>query len=1197
MKLDVKKLLLAGTAVVAVGAFGATAQAQTVIVDGAPETVAADPNADPAIYFQSDDEATVEDDVDVTGTAGVAVITDVLGEGTLTFDGTSTVTGTVGIGAGGAIGTINAGAAGETVLFEDDVAAQETNITGTGTVTYDGILITDMTFEDAGTVNLNNIMSGSIDFSGESGVVNAGDGVVIDGTVDNDGTAAGTLTFLGSGGVTGAVGATTAIAELNAGEDDSTVNFLSTVDAEDITITGTGTVGFGGDVTGDVEFDDDGTVLLGDNVTLDGAVITNTDGEGTLTLLGNGGVTGTVGTAAEFLAALNATGADATVLFADDVFADQIMAGANGSVVTFGGEVWGDMLTVTGTGTVNVEDDVEAMIHFENNGLVNVADGVTLVEAVTTETDGSGQLVFEGDAWAQTDVGAEGAALASIAGGLDEGYVLFDGDVYANLITIGDGILEFLGDVTGDILFEDDGWLILDAADGILTGSIMATDDAEETLVTISDDYLITGQVGTLANRIDIIDIEDGSEVFFESNVFANDMFLVDASSVVFEADADINQLDFDGTGGTVFLEDGVNFTGNIVDAIGPNTGSVVFEGSSQFTGNIGTDGDAIMGIASVFFEGEEDAAVTVTGDIHAEDITMDSLGSVTVTGDEISGDLFFEADGTFTLGDAMSFSGDIDTDEDGMGHLVFAGDADVEGNIGTTAGNWLNTMTLMGMGNTVTVDGDVLAAGTTILNGNTLDIDGNFTLTEDQTLQTTLFSDTEYGQILVSDAADVETGATLDVAVAGFVSDDTSFMIIDGGAGSTIGTVDITGGGLFLNFTQDTDDTENLVILAERIAAYGDFARTTNAARVAAALEEIGMEGLAEDELAAILARLDAATTEAEVDAILQSVMPTVDRGHFVATQNIVNASMNLTGQRIASLRAGDETSMAAGNITQNLRMWGQVFGQYADQDARSGIPGYDARTWGATIGIDSGTAMPGAVVGAAFTYGDSRVRSDNINDTRTDIDTYQLSLYGSFDIAPQTYVNGLAAYAWNDVDTTRFNVGLGDDTASGSFDAYQFTARAEVGQNLRFNEMVVTPNVMAHWTHYNADTYTETGAGTANLTVDHDNLNVFELGVGVNASWDMAIADGSVVVPEVRAGYRYDLIGDEVQTSSQFVGAPGVTFVTEGFTPARSTFNVGAGVKFQTVANWEFTANYDYEFKSDYDSHAGFIRAGFRF
>ena len=105
-----------------------------------------------------------------------------------------------------------------------------------------------------------------------------------------------------------------------------------------------------------------------------------------------------------------------------------------------------------------------------------------------------------------------------------------------------------------------------------------------------------------------------------------------------------------------------------------------------------------------------------------------------------------------------------------------------------------------------------------------------------------------------------------------------------------------------------------------------------------------------------------------------------------------------------------------------------------------------------------------------------------------------------------------------------------------------------------------------------------------------------MFEVGVGVDASWDYQQADGSFLQPKIGVGVRHDLIGDEYQTTSTFA-AGGAAFDTEGFDPAQTTFNVSADLTYFSTTNWELSAGYDFEYKSDYDSHAGTLKAAYKF
>jgi uncharacterized protein with beta-barrel porin domain len=83
-------------------------------------------------------------------------------------------------------------------------------------------------------------------------------------------------------------------------------------------------------------------------------------------------------------------------------------------------------------------------------------------------------------------------------------------------------------------------------------------------------------------------------------------------------------------------------------------------------------------------------------------------------------------------------------------------------------------------------------------------------------------------------------------------------------------------------------------------------------------------------------------------------------------------------------------------------------------------------------------------------------------------------------------------------------------------------------------------------------------------------------------------------VFKPALHAGYTYEAIDDRVSTSSSFVGDPTSTvFINEGSSPDRSVFDVGAKLVYSTKANWDLSANYDFQVKKEYTSNTGEIRA----
>src|SRR5262249_34906557 len=143
----------------------------------------------------------------------------------------------------------------------------------------------------------------------------------------------------------------------------------------------------------------------------------------------------------------------------------------------------------------------------------------------------------------------------------------------------------------------------------------------------------------------------------------------------------------------------------------------------------------------------------------------------------------------------------------------------------------------------------------------------------------------------------------------------------------------------------------------------------------------------------------------------------------------------------------------------------------------------------------------------------------------------------------------------------------------------------------------VTLTPAVTADYFHYDADGYTETGAGGAGLRVGAAYADMLDLGIGLRGEWLFRDAGGRIIRPELHTGYKYDVFsGDHIGTRDRFV-AGGETFPVNALNPANETFNIGAGVKLYRTTNWNFSAAYDLFLKPDFTAHTAFLRAAYNF
>ncbi len=311
----------------------------------------------------------------------------------------------------------------------------------------------------------------------------------------------------------------------------------------------------------------------------------------------------------------------------------------------------------------------------------------------------------------------------------------------------------------------------------------------------------------------------------------------------------------------------------------------------------------------------------------------------------------------------------------------------------------------------------------------------------------------------------------------------------------------------------------------------------------------------------------------------------------------------MGLTGERLAYLRTGEEGDdrdrhvrrqhdARSGHVGPGFRR------RHADQNDRDGRPRLHRQHVGRRCWYRyEQYRRPHHPRRGARLWPYDRQLPDNANNTDTDVDAYQVTLYGELGPPSRaTTLNGSAAYGFDKVNSDRHNAGGTGLTARSDYNANSWSADAEAGRDFHENGMILTPNLTADWINWDPDSYTETGAGGADMHVNGNTLNQFELGGGVKAGWTFKGSDGSWIKPQLRVGYSYAVTDDQISDTAQFTGGGGA-FNIRGDRPDRSTLDLGASVKLMTVHNWDFTGSYDFNWRSDYTSSAGFLRAGYKF
>ena len=1137
IKTDVKKLLLAGTAIVAVGAFAvspAYAVDEFVIDaddDGSFETGATDETADDgvtagitgnAVQFRGNGATLNVEEGETIGNS--AVHTNAIVASTLGNDAT-----------------------GDTLVIQNDENGATAAITIDGSIDDGDTDDFNLTFEAFNENVTDEDESLTVDVNGS---INLGAGDLL--LLSNDAQAdsqANTVTVNVSGNIT-ANGGITLDVDATGGQGaatDATLVLDGTTAAQTIT----------------------GDIVAGD--ANEGRIsVTNTNAGGVTFAgtIGQGGAANVIDSVV-----VNNDTNDQAVEFRGSVNAANgitLGGGADPDTVTATFNTTGGPITITGGIAGGAVNDTVALV-------ANGGDTLTLDGAATdTNID---TLSITGDTTVTTNQDLTLTGDATVARGST--LTTTNNTITANAITNSGTVLLNGGDVTAAIANSN----VIQFTNGgdTLTGNVTGSG-------TVDVDAAATIQ-GSVANNIDVadgvtltIDGGTGNETL-SGNVVIND------------AAGENEGLDIDAQGNVITVSGTISAA-----ATGQGLVTIVDDGGTvAFTNDVGVSATNTIGTLDIN-GGVSANTVTTTGNLFVDTITADDgdtlqflgTGAQAVSG-TVTGGLIVVGDGGMTARPTVTFSDVVDvtpafTVNDGATAIFVAAGNDSDGTLSADAA-------------TIQVNS---TADVTFEDQNDADV-----ITWNIGVTRTGAGVNTFGQvILANDAVDV--------------SDDTiHFLVEEGSAPLAVGTLDdvfadanganqdaviagatVTDNSFIYDFTLVNDTANDAIDVTVAFANDPSSAGATGNNNVAGELLLETLSGNTNTQINQLQGSLQAASTNEQYNERVEATLPTVDAGAVVAATSVTTQTTGITQTRLAALRSGTvaETGMAAGNMSNGLKAWIQGFGATGEQDKRDGVDGYEVDTYGFAAGIDSSAIADDWVFGLAFAYADTEVDSDNANNTKTEIDSYQVSLYGEYAYDDATYISGQLGYQWAENDTSRSNIGgVSTLNATGDFDSDQFFARIEAGRDYALNSYgstVITPKLSAAYSNYEADSYNETGAGGASLNnVDTDEMNVFELGLAVDASWMVENADGSYLKPVLSAGVRHDLVGDEVETTAVFAGAPGNSFSTKGFDPAQTTFDLGASVTYFATSNWELTADYDFTVKSDYDAHSGSLKAAYKF
>ncbi|MCB5184050.1 autotransporter domain-containing protein [Methylobacillus gramineus] len=467
---------------------------------------------------------------------------------------------------------------------------------------------------------------------------------------------------------------------------------------------------------------------------------------------------------------------------------------------------------------------------------------------------------------------------------------------------------------------------------------------------------------------------------------------------------------------------------------------------------------------------------------------------------------------------------------------------------------------------------------GTLKLAENSLDtaiVNGNFETTN--TLVTRV-TDTTYGKLSVTGTVTLGGSLLVDAASVTSANSYSNGLLANVVAGQsrTGEFTSVSDNSTLFNFTpQYTNIGFDLVMAAAGTSGVYDAVQSsgsragTNAARV---LDRLIAENPGST-IASLFVPVNG--TQAVADAVSQTLpnmQGSMQQTSF-STQNQIGRLIQARTSNLRGAASGDD-------FLGDRHFWLKSFGSNADQDQRKGNAGYDAETYGIAIGADA-EPKANTRLGVAFAYARASVDGNGSAETnQANIQVYQLTGYGSYDVADDTWLDFQLGIGQNRNKGKR-DILFANSVAKSSYDSQ--TANVGIGLNHQIGlteHSSFIPSVRADYLRIFDEGYTERGADVLNLKVQRNTSEALIL--SMDGKFIHTTQQGYQLTANAGAGY--DVIHDHSGVSAVYVGASATAFTTPGLNQSPWLLRGGLGLSRSLTESVELQARYDAEYRSDF-------------
>lgn len=299
-----------------------------------------------------------------------------------------------------------------------------------------------------------------------------------------------------------------------------------------------------------------------------------------------------------------------------------------------------------------------------------------------------------------------------------------------------------------------------------------------------------------------------------------------------------------------------------------------------------------------------------------------------------------------------------------------------------------------------------------------------------------------------------------------------------------------------------------------------------------------------------------------------LDNLVPTEANVASISFRNINTGIIKQFSERFNGLKA---EGRSGGDIADaKMNIWAQALFNKSEQ---TGQTKFEADASGVTFGAES-IFDDKFMLGIGYTYGKTTTKSGA---KTLDGNNSIFSIYAEYDME-DLYLNGGISYGIASYEqSTKYQ-----NTAK--FNANTYSLNAAVGYNMG----KYTPEIRAIYINTSVDKYKD----DAGQEIQYDANSVLSLVPSVKYK-DSFTTKSAKVTPEIGLGIIYDIISSD-SVAKVDLGSAQYSVYGEKINPFGVNFNIGTGVY---VGDWNFAIGYDLEWRNNFISHTGRIKAKYAF